>query len=152
MIIKAEERILILAPRGRDAEVMQQVLSRGNSACHLCLDLGDLRSQLEAEVGAVLVTEEALVGEGLEPVLQWCEAQPPWSDLPVVVLVTKQAGPRSSRASRLLERLGNVVLLERPINAVDSDKRCAFRASRPTPSISVSQSAPRSAANGCRSA
>ena len=28
MIIKAEERILILAPRGRDAEVMQQVLSR----------------------------------------------------------------------------------------------------------------------------
>ena len=55
MIIKAEERILILAPRGRDAEVMQQVLSRGNSACHLCLDLGDLRSQLEAEVGAVLV-------------------------------------------------------------------------------------------------
>jgi hypothetical protein len=66
MIVKAEERILILAPRGRDAEVMQQVLSRGNSACHLCLDLGDLRSQLEAEVGAVLVTEEALVGEGLE--------------------------------------------------------------------------------------
>jgi len=46
MIIKAEERILILAPRGRDAEVMQQVLSRRNSACHLCLDLGDLRLQL----------------------------------------------------------------------------------------------------------
>ena len=39
MIIKAEERILILAPRGRDAEVMQQVLSRRNSACHLCLDV-----------------------------------------------------------------------------------------------------------------
>ena len=132
MIIKAEERILILAPRGRDAEVMQQVLSRGNSACHLCLDLGDLRSQLEAEVGAVLVTEEALVGEGLEPVLQWCEAQPPWSDLPVVVLVTKQAGPRSSRASRLLERLGNVVLLERPINAetLTSAVRFALRGRR----------------------
>src|SRR5580765_2482471 len=106
MIIKAEERILILAPRGRDAEVMQQVLSRRNSACHLCLDLGDLRSQLEAEVGAVLVTEEALVGESLEPVLQWCEAQPPWSDLPVVVLVTRQAGPRSPRATRILGRLG----------------------------------------------
>jgi PAS domain S-box-containing protein len=132
MIVKAEERILILAPRGRDAEVMQQVLSRGNSACHLCLDLGDLRSQLEADVGAVLVTEEALVGEGLEPVLQWCEAQPPWSDLPVVVLVTKQAGPRSSRATRRLERLGNVVLLERPINAetLISAVRSALRGRR----------------------
>ncbi len=132
MIVKAEERILILAPRGRDAEVMQQVLSRGNSACHLCLDLGDLRSQLEADVGAVLVTEEALVGEGLEPVLQWCEAQPPWSDLPVVVLATKQAGPRSSRATRRLERLGNVVLLERPINAetLISAVRSALRGRR----------------------
>jgi PAS domain S-box-containing protein len=132
MIIKAEERILILAPRGRDAEVMQQVLSRRNSACHLCLDLGDLRSQLEAEVGAVLVTEEALVGESLEPVLQWCEDQPPWSDLPVVVLVTKQAGPRPSRASHLLERLGNVVLLERPINAetLTSAVRSALRGRR----------------------
>jgi hypothetical protein len=70
MIVKAEERILILAPRGRDAEVMQHVLSRGNGACHVCRELGDLRSQLDAEAGAVLVTEEALVGEGLEPVLQ----------------------------------------------------------------------------------
>jgi DNA-binding NtrC family response regulator len=132
MIMKAEERILILAPRGRDAEVMQQVLSRGNSPCHLCLDLGDLRSQLEAEVGAVLVTEEALGGESLESVLQWCQAQPPWSDLPVVVLVTKQAGPRSSRASRFLERLGNVVLLERPINAetLTSAVRSALRGRR----------------------
>lgn len=67
MIIKAEERILILAPRGRDAEVMQQVLSRRNSACHLCLDLGDLRLQLEAEVGAILVTE----GLWQRPMLAW---------------------------------------------------------------------------------
>ena len=133
MIIKAEERILILAPRGRDAEVMHQVLSRGNSTCHLCLDLGDLRLQLEAEVGAILVTEEALVGEeGLEPVLQWCEAQPPWSDLPVVVLATRQAGSRSPRATRILGRLGNVVLLERPINAGDSTSavRSALRGRR----------------------
>ena len=67
MIIKAEERILILAPRGRDAEVMQQVLSRRNSACHLCLDLGDLRLQLEAEVGAILVTEDLWQ----RPMLAW---------------------------------------------------------------------------------
>jgi PAS domain S-box-containing protein len=132
MIVKAEERILILAPRGRDAEVTQQVLSRAGSTSHVCLDLGGLRSQLEAEVGAVLVTEEALVGEGLEPLLQWCEAQPPWSDLPVVVLATRQAGPRSPRATRTLGRLGNVVLLERPINAetLTSAVRSALRGRR----------------------
>ena len=117
------------APRGRDAEVMEQVLTRGGTGCHLCLNLTDLRSHLEAEVGAVLITEEALVGEELEPVLQWSEAQPPWSDLPFIVLATKQAGHRSPRATRLLERLGNVVLLERPINAetLTSAVRSALR-------------------------
>ena len=63
------------------------------------------------------VTEEALIGDDLVPVLEWCGAQPPWSDLPVIVLATKQAGPRAPPAARTLEKLGNVVLLERPINA-----------------------------------
>lgn len=129
---EAKARILLLAPRGRDAEVMQQVLSGAGNNCHVCLDLYDLRSQLEAEVAAILVTEEALVGEGLEPLVRWCEAQPPWSDLPVVVLATKQSGRRSTGAARLLERLGNVVLLERPINAetLTSAVRSALRGRR----------------------
>jgi PAS domain S-box-containing protein len=129
---EAEERILIVAPRGRDAEVIERALSRAGSVCKVCLDLGDLRSHLEVAVGAVLVTEEALIGEGSEPVLQWCEAQPAWSDLPVVVLATKQAGHRSRQAARLLERLGNVVLLERPINVetLTSGVRSALRGRR----------------------
>src|SRR5579871_4573234 len=116
-MIRTEERILIVAPRGRDAEVMEHVLVRTGISCTICPGLTDLRSHLETEVGAILITEEALVGDELESVVDWCEAQPPWSDIPIVVLATKQAGRRPHEASRLLERLGNVVLLERPINA-----------------------------------
>jgi hypothetical protein len=104
-MIQAEERIIILAPRGRDAEVMQQTLSRTGSHCHVCLDLADLRSRLDDEAGAILVTEEALAGEGLGPVLQWCEDQQPWSDLPIVVLTTKQAKNSVTSASKELRRL-----------------------------------------------
>ena len=131
-MIKAEECILVLAPRGRDAEVMQQVLARTGHTCTICLGLADLRSKLESEVGAVLITEEALAGEALQSVVEWCEAQPPWSDLPIVVLATKQVGRRTHDAARLLERLGNVVLLERPINAetLTSAVRSALRGRR----------------------
>src|SRR4051812_19847164 len=115
-MIAPAARILILAPRGRDAEVMEQVL-RASAACEVCSDLTDLRARLDDEVGALLITEEVLVGQTLEPVLQWCEVQPAWSDLPVIVLGTKQAGPRPQRAALVLTRLGNVILLERPINA-----------------------------------
>jgi len=124
--------MLILAPRGRDAEVTAQVLQRSGIACEPCADLAALKHELDRDVGGVLVTEEAMVGPGLEPVLAWCEAQPPWSDLPIIVLATRQVGRRSDRATTLLGRLGNVMLLERPINAetLTHAVRSALRARR----------------------
>ena len=111
------ERILILAPRGRDAEVIEQALQRDGTQCQICSDLACLREALEGDVGALLLTEEALVGPDVEPLLAWCDAQAPWSDIPVIVLASKQVGRRSALAKSMLERLGNVVLLERPVNA-----------------------------------
>jgi PAS domain-containing protein len=111
------ERILIHAPRGRDAQVIESVLQRAGIFSETCPDLHCIRRKLERDVGAVLLTEEALAGEGLDPLLAWCDAQAPWSDLPVIVLATKQAGRRSVAAASHLQRLGNVILLERPVNA-----------------------------------
>ena len=126
------ERLLILAPHGRDAPVIDQVLRRQGMETQICRDLSILRASLEGDVGGVFVTEEALAGSDLEALLTWCDRQPPWSDLPFVVLATKQAGYRADPASRLLERLGNVVLLERPINAetLVSASRSSIRARR----------------------
>jgi PAS domain S-box-containing protein len=127
-----EERIVILAPRGRDAAVMEQVLRRGGLTVHVCGDLAHMRECLAGELGAVLVTEEALAGDELESVLVGVEGQPPWSDVPVIVLASGQVGRRPERASRVLERLGNVILLERPINAetLTSAATSALRARR----------------------
>ncbi len=127
-----QERIVILAPRGRDAEVVEGVLRRADMPSKICPDLADVRECLGSEVGAVLVTEEALVGDDLDSLLAWCEGQPPWSDLPVIVLASKQVIQRSGRAAEILDRLGNVVLLERPINVetLTSAARSALRARR----------------------
>ena len=127
-----EERVLILAPRGRDAAVIQQVLERSGMRVEVCADLAQVRQCIEGDIGALLVTEEALTGADLELVLEWIEAQPPWSDVPVIVLATRQAGRRSERAGMVLDRLGNVVLLERPINAetLTSAGRSVLRARR----------------------
>ena len=112
-----EERALILAPRGRDAEVIEQVLRDAGRACRICPDLQALRGCLDEGAGTALVTEEALAEGDALALLQQLERQPPWSDFPFIVLSAKRPGPRPPHASRLLERLGSVVLLERPINA-----------------------------------
>jgi signal transduction histidine kinase len=112
-----EERALILAPRGRDAEVIEQVLCDAGRACRICPDLQTLRACLDEGAGTALVTEEALAEGDTLALLEQLERQPPWSDFPFIVLSAKRAGPRPSHASRMLERLGSVILLERPINA-----------------------------------
>ncbi|MGW5959598.1 ATP-binding protein [Methylorubrum thiocyanatum] len=112
-----EERVLILAPRGRDAAVIEQVLDRAGLAAAVCADVTEWVSCLRAGAGSAIVTEEALADSDMQALSGWLDAQPPWSDFPFIVLATRQAGPRTQRAADSLKRLGNVVLLERPINA-----------------------------------
>ena len=129
--IADEERVLILAPRGRDAAVTGQVLAQAGTGTEPCPDMAALLDGLAAGAGAALVTEEALDGD-LDALFAWLDAQPAWSDFPFIVLATRQAGRRPERAARLLARLGNVVLLERPVNAetLASAAASALRARR----------------------
>nr|WP_321984247.1 ATP-binding protein [uncultured Lichenicoccus sp.] len=111
------QHVSILAPRGRDAGIIAQVLRRGDVEVVVCNDLAGLHASFDGEIGGAVVTEETLIGADLRPVLDWIAGQLPWSDLPFIVLATRQTGPRSASAATILGQLGNVVLLERPINA-----------------------------------
>ncbi len=121
--------VLILAPRGRDAEVVGQVLAGAGVSARAVPDVAALIEGLDACAAAV-TTEEALAGPDLDRLLALAAAQPAWSDLPFLVLATKQAGPRSPRHVAVLQGLGNAILLERPLNgeSLVSAARAALRA------------------------
>ncbi len=112
-----EVRILVLAPRGRDAEVVEQVLTRDSVDCAICADYPALLRELDRPTGAALIAEEALLGVDMTPLIEWLSLQPSWSDFPFVVLVSKQLGHTNGATLGMLKNLGNVVLLERPVNA-----------------------------------
>jgi signal transduction histidine kinase/response regulator RpfG family c-di-GMP phosphodiesterase len=112
-----EERVLILTPRGRDAAVIEGVLDRSGIHATVCANVAEWLTGLREGAGTALVTEEALADGDTADVFAWLDAQQPWSDFPFIVLATRQAGRRTQSAAELLRRLGNVVLLERPINA-----------------------------------
>lgn len=112
-----EQRVLIHAPRGRDASVVEGVLDQRQQTL-VCADTALLLACLAEGAAAAIVTEESLadqeLGAGLE---RWLRAQPAWSDFPFIVLATRQPGRRPVAAIALLHALGNVILLERPLNA-----------------------------------
>ncbi|HEX2652705.1 MAG TPA: ATP-binding protein [Xanthobacteraceae bacterium] len=111
-----EERLLLLALRGRDSDVITQLLIKQGYVCHSCADATELADQLDRGAGTAILTEESLVGADRQWLDDWLNQQPAWSDFPFILLATKRSGRRPAEAVKVLERLGNVVVLERPIH------------------------------------
>lgn len=112
-----ELRVLIYAPRGRDAAVVKSVVGTAHEV-QACATSNALIDALNEGSAAAIVTEEALVDDSLVQALAgWLGTQPSWSDYPFIVLATRQPGRRSTHAIQSLNSLGNVILLERPLNA-----------------------------------
>lgn len=86
--------VLALASTGRDAEGAARLLGREGVACQVCLSLEVLSAAIGEETGAVLIAEEALARADLAPLARRLAAQPPWSDLPFVVLTQGGAAAR----------------------------------------------------------
>lgn len=125
-----ESRVLILAPHGRDAQVIATVLHKDAFQCVVCGDAAALLAELEVAAATAILTEEVLA-EGLAEALRdYLIRQPAWSDFPFVVLAMRQSSRRSAQAASSLQELGNLVILERPLNpdTLLSATRSALRA------------------------
>jgi signal transduction histidine kinase/ActR/RegA family two-component response regulator len=112
-----ELRVLVYAPRGRDAAVVRDVV-QPRHAVKVCAGGAELMAAIREGAAAAVLTEEALVDGAVAVALRdWLRAQPSWSDFPFVVLASRQVGPRAPGSLQVLHGLGNVILLERPLNA-----------------------------------
>jgi signal transduction histidine kinase len=123
----------ILMPTGRDGPVAAAVLARAGFAATVCPSMEALCESVRGDVGALLVTEEALGVEPRARLLAALDAQPSWSDVPVVVLTGE--GELSRALSPALDALAaraNVTLLERPVRVATlvTTLRSALRARR----------------------
>jgi signal transduction histidine kinase/CheY-like chemotaxis protein len=111
------ERVLVLAPLGRDAQIAAAILREAGFAAHVCADIGVLAHELEAGAGCVVVTDQALHRTDLRPLSDFLAGQPPWSDLSVVLLSRRGDGTEPSPAAgKTADVLGNVIFLERPLH------------------------------------
>jgi signal transduction histidine kinase len=111
--------VLILAPVGRDAEACATLVEQAGLKPCVCSDVRDLLAQLGLHADVVLITEEALYGKAIDPLTMWVTGQPPWSDLPFVVLTNHNEGPRFALFRReLVRKLRNIAFLERPMQAI----------------------------------
>jgi len=112
--------ILICAPYGRDAQNVAELLRARGFGSVICGNVGEVAAAVDDHAGLVLITEEGLTGD-LAPLRRAIDDQPAWSDLPLVLLVSRNAHrPGAADAARIAaSRLAsNLVVLERPLGSV----------------------------------
>src|SRR4051794_9714971 len=96
MLDGADQRILVLTPVGRDATLASAVLGKLGLDTTICTSIEALCAELASETGAVLMTEEALRPDSASCLVDALEAQPTWSDLPLVVLTSGGRSPEAN--------------------------------------------------------
>jgi two-component system cell cycle sensor histidine kinase/response regulator CckA len=123
-------RIVVLAPTARDTGLTAQILADAGLESVPCTDIDGVLAALGAGAGAVVLTEEAVLRDPAGKLVAALDAQPAWSDVPVLVLA--RGGSQTAMTDRVLDALGNATLLDRPVRIATllSAIRGALRARR----------------------
>jgi signal transduction histidine kinase len=122
------DRVVLLAPTRKDSATTVTLLKGAGIAVHACADFDSALRELPRGAALFMVPEELLGPEQRVRLGALLHAQPPWSDLPMLVLT--QAGANSVDTEDAVRTLGNVTLLERPLRVATllSAVRSAMRA------------------------
>jgi two-component system, sensor histidine kinase len=108
-----DQRVLLLAPTARDAVLASELLSTAQIAVTNCQTFDTLIAELGDGAAALLLSEESVSSAHNRQLSSALARQPPWSDLPILVLT--RAGADSAELGDAVRTLGNVTLLERPV-------------------------------------
>jgi two-component system, sensor histidine kinase len=127
-----DQRILVLAPRGKDAVLARDALNSSGLSAQICADLETLGVELATGAGAILIAEEALPPHRVDLLATSLDDEPSWSELPVVVLMAISTREGRPYGIRHLGQLRNVTMLDRPVRIATlvSTMQAALRARR----------------------
>ena len=108
------DRFIVVAPAGRDASVVGELLRSAGLAYGIDDDGRRLLAALtQGDSAGAIVTDDALARIDKDRLREAIERQPPWSDFPFILLSRRGEARHGSRA---IEELVNVTVLERPLH------------------------------------
>ncbi|HTU61317.1 MAG TPA: hybrid sensor histidine kinase/response regulator, partial [Polyangiales bacterium] len=92
----------------------RDLLTRHALSCVVCASAAAVANEIAVGAAALVLTDAALSAPAFDRVLAELERQPPWSDLPVVMLCHTSTG---TAVSNVIASFTNLTLLDRPASA-----------------------------------
>lgn len=123
-----EQRVLVRATTSKDAGSATDLIRSADMTALACRDMHQLIQEMARGAGLLLLAEETLPAADLARLAGALGGQPPWSDLPVVLLA--RHGVDSAAVRQVMDGLPNTTVVERPVRqaALVSVVRSALRA------------------------
>jgi signal transduction histidine kinase/ActR/RegA family two-component response regulator len=128
-----QNTVLVMAPIGRDTELICDALRRVKICAHGASHDAGLEKDTDyfSRYGAMIIGEEALEHAAARKLIDALEKQPVWSDLPVIILASTHGfvGRNRENAQEIFNS-SNVTFLQRPVPTMSlvSSVRAALRA------------------------
>jgi signal transduction histidine kinase/ActR/RegA family two-component response regulator len=123
-------RVLIVAPIGRDADLMCSHLEAAGIRCDIRPNIEDLCDDVNDGAGALMLTEEALTPSAMPRLARVLDSQAAWSDVPLIILTGESSFEGQPRTFAPFGRRTNVTFIDRPvrIKSLVSAAQSALRA------------------------
>src|SRR5689334_12175482 len=103
--------VIVVAPTGRDAPLICELLTRVGIHCSAFPDCHEACHRAADGVGVFVIADEVLTDGSAACVAALVRTQPSWSDLPIVVLTDGGKATRlSEERQKLRAPMGNVIL------------------------------------------
>src|SRR5579883_2027421 len=109
-------RFAIVAPVGRDGELISALLHASGYPAALFGAVCELDATRSTELLGIILTDEALCGEGVACLRHIINTQPVWSDIPVMLLTSSSVDSRlAESAAKVRMEIRSLFLLDRPV-------------------------------------
>lgn len=118
--LAALDHVLVLAPYRRDADYLARLLVEHDIQAVTCAGLDDLIEGLSFSPGVLVATHEALTPAVVKVVSGHLSVQPPWSEIPIIVLLDRSSSDTRVRAE--LQRAwprSRQLFYQRPVTPVE---------------------------------
>jgi signal transduction histidine kinase/CheY-like chemotaxis protein len=110
-------KAVVASPNAADGELAARFLDAHGIGTLHCRSLAELGPLVATDIGCVVIVEEALVDEDVQAFHEALQAQPAWSDLPVLLIAARESS-LSVLVEGVFPQSGNVTLLQRPLHPV----------------------------------
>jgi signal transduction histidine kinase len=110
-------KVLVVTPNEADGATARAILTGSGVEAECFTSLAQLAPLVATDIGCVVLVEEALVEPDVQSLQESLRSQPPWSDLPLLLVAAGESS-LSAMVESIFPVSGNVTVLQRPLHPV----------------------------------